>query len=156
MARPASLLLWTLNIAAAGVLLAAWVEPDADASAAAATHAPDPAELLPGTWLREYGVQDLQVRRTLTLEPDGAFREAVQVTDAAGRVTGYAHAGTWLYDGRNLKRKYSSMNGEAPSRRNLPFATFEITFESRNAFTGVDHIHRNRIAYRRLAPGEHP
>jgi hypothetical protein len=96
------------------------------------------------------------VRRTLTLEPGGAFREAVRMTSAGGNVTEYAHAGTWLFDGRNLKRRYSSMNGEPPSRRNLPFATFEIAFYSRNEFTGVDHIHRNRVVYRRVGPDAQP
>jgi hypothetical protein len=65
-------------------------------------------------------------------------------------VTEFAHEGTWLFDGTNLKRKYTLMDGKPPSRLNVPFATFEITFASRNSFTGVDHIHGHRIEYRRL------
>ena len=160
MPRPASLLLWTLNLAAVGVLLATCAASGDDAPAASAVTVSeakaDAADLLPGTWQREYAVRDLQVRRTLTLRADGVFREAVRMTDAAGGVTDYAHEGTWLFDGRNLKRKYSSVNGEPPSRRNLPFATFEIAFASRNEFTGVDHIHHNRVVYRRVAPDSRP
>ena len=113
---------------------------------------PEPQDELQGTWLREATEQGVRSRHLLVLEPDGAFRESVRVVDGAGAVTDYVHAGTWLYDGTNLKRKYSVVNGRPPSRLNLPFATFEIEFESRNEFAGVDHIHGNRIAYRRVAP----
>ena len=105
---------------------------------------------LQGTWLREYTERGVQVRRLLALQPDGDFRENVRVQEASGAVTEYAHEGTWLYDGTNLKRRYTLMNGKPPSRLNLPFATFEISFDSRNAFTGVDHIHGHKVHYRRV------
>jgi hypothetical protein len=107
---------------------------------------------LQGTWLREATEQGVTSRHLLVLQPDGAFRESVRVVDGAGVATNYVHAGTWLYDGTNLKRKYTVVNGQPPSRLNLPFATFEIAFASRNEFAGIDHIHGNRIAYRRVAP----
>ena len=107
---------------------------------------------LQGTWLREIRDRGVTARHLLVLAPDGAFRETVRVVDGAGAVTHYVHAGTWLFDGTNLKRKYTVVNGEPPSRLNLPFATFEIAFASRNEFDGIDHIHGNRIAYRRVAP----
>ena len=121
-----------------------------------AFNAEETADLLPGTWLREYGEKGVQVRRLLTLEPRGSFHEVARVTDANGSVTRFEHEGTWLYDGTNLKRKYTVVNGQPPSRLNLPFATFEIAFASRNEFAGVDHIHGNRIAYRRVAPDTVP
>ena len=108
--------------------------------------------LLQGTWLREYSDNSIDARRILVLSPDGSFAETVRITDAAGQVTSQSHAGTWLFDGTNLKRKYTSMNGKPPSRLNLPFATFEIQLESKNEFTGIDHVHRNRIRYRRVSP----
>jgi hypothetical protein len=108
---------------------------------------------LPGTWLREATEKGVTARHLLVLSPDGGFRETVRVVDGRGAATEYVHAGTWLYDGTNLKRKYTVVNGQPPSRLNgPPFATFEIAFASRNAFDGIDHIHGNRIAYRRVAP----
>ncbi|MDB5743203.1 MAG: hypothetical protein JWR68_1518 [Polaromonas sp.] len=109
-------------------------------------------EHLAGTWLREYSEKGIQARRILVLSPDGAFLETVRITDATGQVSEQVHAGFWLYDGTNLKRKYTSMNGKPPSRLNLPFATFQIRFDSKNEFTGIDHVHRNRIQYQRVAP----
>lgn len=106
-----------------------------------------------GTWLRETREQGVSARHLLVLEPGGRFHETVRVVDGKGAVTEFSHAGTWLYDGTNLKRKYTMVNGEPPSRLNgPPFATFEIAFASRNEFDGVDHIHGHRIAYRRVAP----
>lgn len=120
------------------------------ASTALARAPDDTAQLLPGTWLRETVTNGVKARRMLTLGPDGAFRETVRVRDDAGAVTDFVHEGTWLYDGTNLKRRYTLMNGKPPSRLNLPFATFQVKFESRNEFVGVDHIRGNRIHYQRV------
>ena len=127
--------------------------PMTDASGMPQSNLDHMQELLQGTWLREYGGDNsIEARRLLVLSPDGSFTETVRITDAAGQVTAQSHAGTWLYDGTNLKRKYTRMNGKPPSRLNLPFATFEIQLESKNEFTGIDHVHRNRIRYRRVSP----
>jgi len=110
----------------------------------------DAENRLPGTWLREQVEPDARSRRLLRLERDGAFREQVRVVSAKGEVTEHEHAGRWFYDGTNLKRKYTLMNGQPPSRLKLPFATFEIRFESRNEFVGIDHVHRNKVRYQRV------
>lgn len=107
-------------------------------------------EQLPGAWLREYTQGGIAARRLLILGTDGQFREEVRVTDTQGQVTEHLHEGSWLYDGTNLKRKYTLMDGKPPSRLNLPFVTFELTFNSRNEFTGVDHVHKNEVHYRRV------
>jgi hypothetical protein len=123
----------------------------------AAVNHPESVEArLHGTWLREEQAREIQARRILVLEAGGAFRESVRITDPAGAVTERLHAGRWFFDGTNLKRKYTLMNGEPPSRLNLPFVTFEIRFETRNAFIGIDHIHGNRIAYRRVQADTQP
>ena len=111
-------------------------------------------DLLPGTWLREYTEQGVRVHRVLTLDADGNFREVSSLTEPGGRVTHYVHAGNWLFDGTNLKRRYTSINGDAPSRLAVPFATFAIVFDTRNEFTGVDHIHGRTIHYHRVDDGD--
>jgi len=118
--------------------------------------AQDTEDLLQGTWLREYTVDGVKVQRVLTLASGGRFRESVRAVDANGAETRLLNEGTWLFDGTNLKRKYTLVDGEPPSRLNLPFATFEIVFETRNAFRGMDHVHRKSIQYRRLGPQERP
>ena len=110
------------------------------------------SEQLQGTWLREYAEGGFRVRRILVLEPDSRFSERVRITDTSGVVTEHRHEGTWLYDGTNLKRKYTSMDGRPPSRLNLPFAAFELKFESRNEFVGIDNVHKNQVRYRRVQP----
>ena len=130
--------------------------PTADSSGLPRYGPEDVQALLQGTWLREYGDNSIDARRILVLSPDGCFAESVRITDGAGQVTSQSHAGTWLFDGTNLKRKYTRMNGKPPSRLNLPFATFEIQLASKNEFTGIDHVHRNRIRYRRVSPETAP
>ncbi len=116
-------------------------------------HNPEEAEQqLVGTWLREHQDKGVRSRRLLRLDADGSFEEKVRLTDAAGVVSEHLHAGTWLFDGTNLKRKYTLMNGQPPSRLNLPFATFQIELPSRNELVGTDHIHKHRVHYRRVQP----
>ena len=145
-------------VAAGALLLGAWHggTPTGLAPGDAAERPESMEAWLQGTWLREYAADGVQARRVLDLHPDGRFQEAVLVRDARGNVEQHAHEGTWIYDGTNLKRKYTLMDGSPPSRVNLPFVTFEVAFSSRNAFVGVDHIHRNRVEYRRVLPETRP
>jgi hypothetical protein len=117
-----------------------------------AAGADEVAQRLQGRWVREQTAEGVRSRRILTLAGDGTFTETVRVIDATGASREYLHEGTWIYDGTNLKRKYTLMAGKPPSRLNLPFVTFEIAFRSRNEFEGIDHIHRNRIQYHRVQP----
>jgi len=130
--------------------------PDPASQALLAQGSQDVEEHLQGTWLREYTADGVKVRRLLTLRLDGSFLERVRVVDEAGATTEYSHEGTWLYDGTNLKRKYTLMNGRPPSRLNLPFATFQIFFERSGEFIGIDHIHGHRVRYRRVGPDTQP
>lgn len=112
----------------------------------------DTRQRLIGAWLRESVHDGVRTRRLLTLEPGGEFREVARVVDAQGESSDHVHEGTWLFDGTNLKRKYTLLDGRPPSRLRLPFATFEISFDRRDEFSGVDHIHGNRIRYTRVGP----
>jgi hypothetical protein len=141
-----------LALAAVTWILQGWLAGDAGLSRAAL----DTAELLRGHWLREYSQDGVRVRRLLDLQPDGAFHETVRVVDAAGHATDFVHQGTWLYDGTNLKRRYTLMNGQPPSRLNVPFATLEVAFASRNDFVGLDRVHGHRVEYHRLASSALP
>lgn len=145
---------WLPALLAAGALLSTCHGPGSRVEVTSASgFVGDPETLLPGTWLRETRADGVATRRILTLGADHRFQELVRVTDADGHATDHVHEGTWLYDGTNLKRKYTLMNGQPPSRLNLPFATFQIAFDSPREFRGVDHIHGNTITYRRVADG---
>ena len=107
---------------------------------------------LPGTWLREFDEKGVHVRRVLVLESDGRFRELVRINDASGAIIDHNHAGTWFYDGTNLKRKYTSMDGKPTAAPTVPFAAFELKFPSRNEFIGIDNVHRREVRYQRVQP----
>ncbi|RYF40580.1 MAG: hypothetical protein EOO25_12235 [Comamonadaceae bacterium] len=108
---------------------------------------------LVGTWLREFQEDGVRVRRVLVLQADGHFGETVRIIDAAGAVTEHSHGGEWLYDGTNLKRRYTRMDGERPSAPLVPYATFEISFPTKAEFVGIDRIRRREVRYQRVAEG---
>ena len=108
---------------------------------------------LAGSWLREYDQDGAHVRRLLVLEPDGRFIETARIVDAAGAVTEHIHAGEWIFDGINLKRKYTSADGKPPSRLRLPYATFALRFESNREFVGTDNLRKREVRYLRVAHG---
>jgi hypothetical protein len=139
-----------LGMALAALLLPACDDKPGDASLETVQ------QRLPGTWLREIDEDGVHVRRILVLEPDGQFRERTRVVDATGVVTEHAHAGEWVFDGTNLKRRYTSMDGKQPSAPTLPYATFELKFTSKHDFTGIDHVRRRQVQYRRVEAGAAP
>jgi hypothetical protein len=116
----------------------------------------DVQQRLVGTWLRDYAEDGVKVRRVLVLEADGHFRETSRVTGPDAAQAEFAHAGDWLFDGTNLKRRYTSIDGRQPSAPSAPFATFEIRFPSRNEFVGIDRVRKREVAYRRVPEGTQP
>ena len=134
-----------------GALLAACDSAPTDAPADAVR------QRLVGTWLREYDAQGAHVRRILVLEADGSFREMSSiVAEGAAAKQESQGAGSWLFDGTNLKRHYASINGKPVSAPVVPFATFEISFPSKAEFTGLDRIRRLEVHYERVADGTEP
>ena len=111
---------------------------------------------LVGRWLREYEQDGAHVRRLLELAPDGHFREMARVVDASGAVTQHAHAGEWTFDGTNLKRRYTSFDGRQPAAPAMPYATFELRFESNREFVGTDNVRKREVRYRRVDEGTVP
>lgn len=111
---------------------------------------------LVGTWLRAYAENGTQVRRILVLNPDGKFSEKVSIVEKGTPAQRKSHAGEWLFDGTNLKRRYTSINGEPVRAPAAPFATFEVTFPTRSEFIGTDHIHKRDVRYQRVDAGTQP
>jgi hypothetical protein len=132
------------------VALVACDNPPAEALTEAAQ------QRLIGTWLREYEEDGNTIRRLLVLQADGHFAETARVVDASGASRLHAHEGGWIFDGTNLKRKYTLMDGKQPSAPTVPFATFEIHFESNREFTGIDHVHKRELRYQRVDAGTLP
>ncbi|MBG9386684.1 hypothetical protein [Caenimonas aquaedulcis] len=126
-------------------------EPAADSAAQ-----DDIRDLLVGTWLREYEDGGVRVRRVLALDAAGHFRESSRIVQPGANEIESEHAGDWLYDGTNLKRHYTMMDGRPPSAPTIPFATFELQFPTRNEFTGIDRVRRLEVTYRRVDDGTRP
>ena len=120
------------------------------------SHAEDVQLQLTGTWLRDYEENGTRVRRVLVLAQDGQFGEMSTVTLRDGMLVQHHHTGEWHFDGTNLKRRYTSIDGQKPSAPKFPYAAFEVRFESRNEFIGTDNVRKRQVRYRRVADGTQP
>ena len=141
---------WCLSMVLCA-LLAACDDPPAESAAELVQ------QRLAGTWLREYEEQGTRVRRILVLEPGGHFREnSTLVAPGAAARQDASGEGEWSFDGTNLKRRYTYINGRPASHPFMPYATFELSFPSRLEFIGVDHVRQREVHYRRVADGTKP
>lgn len=118
--------------------------------------AQDTRERLAGTWLREYDEGPVHVRRVLVLDAGGKFHEAARITGQGAAPIEHTGEGEWLFDGTNLKRRYTRVDGHGPSAPVVPFATFELRFSSRNEFIGLDRVRHVEVSYRRVEDGTEP
>ena len=122
--------------------------------------APDAAEevrgRLVGTWLREYEQDGTRLRRILVLEPDGRFRETSRSLGPKEIGSRHTHEGDWLYDGTNLKRRYTLMDGEPVSAPTMPFVALQIRFTGSHEFVGLDNVRRRELRYQRAPVGTEP
>lgn len=131
-------------------LVAACVRPPED------SRSQEVRRQLTGTWLREYQEGQVLVRRILVLEPSGRFTEAVLASEADGGVVRNRHSGEWHFDGLNLKRRYTLIDGRKPSAPVFPYAAFQVSFESRRVFVGTDNVRRRQVRYERVTEGTQP
>ena len=113
-------------------------------------------EQLIGTWLREYDEESVRVRRVLVLGPDGRFDEQSLASRDGAVLVRNSHSGEWNFDGTNIKRRYRLIDGRKPSGPSFPYAAFQIRFESRNTFVGIDHVRKLEVRYERAAEGTQP
>jgi hypothetical protein len=140
--------------AVALLVLPPWLAACQPSGADAAKEATE--QRLVGTWLREYVQDGTPVRRVLVLGSDGRFQERYRVIGLGDADIGQAHAGDWLFDGTNLKRHYTVVDGKQATRANVLFATLEVRFPSRNEFIGVDHVRKREVRYQRVEEGTQP
>jgi len=111
---------------------------------------------LVGTWLREYQDDSTRVRRVLVLEPAGRFQELTIVSPAGAPAIRHEHQGAWLFDGTNLKRRYTLVDGRLPTAPMVPFATLQVDFPTRHEFIGIDNVRQRQVRYQRVAAGTLP
>ena len=113
-------------------------------------------ERLVGSWLRDYEERGTRIRRVLLLQHDGRFREVSRSLGPEEAGVRHEHEGQWLYDGTNLKRRYTLMDGKPVSAPTMPFAAFQIRFNGSHEFIGLDNVRRRELRYQRVTAGTQP
>ena len=119
-----------------------------------ALKANETAEKLVGTWLREIEGPDAKARRILVLRADGTFSETLVAVFVDGHKANEERSGDWIFDGKNLKRRYTHHDGRPIGH--YVFVTFELTSFSGREFEGKNHLQGEQIHYRRVAEGTSP
>ncbi len=102
---------------------------------------------LVGRWLEELSVDGLQTRSIVTLDRDGTFIEIEKSSDASGLIKQQTHAGEWSFDGVNLKRKYTSMNGQSLSNAQFGYATYAVKHIAKNEFVAIDNVRKREARF---------
>lgn len=108
-------------------------------------------EKLVGTWTEEYSEEHGPVIGTVVLYPDGKFEETV--LSRAGQKNagqgGGRSAGEWSFDGMNLKRKYTSMDGQPLLNASFRYVTYAVKDLRDDGFVGVDNVAGKEAKFRR-------
>jgi hypothetical protein len=114
------------------------------------------AERLVGTWLEEAEGDGMKIRRVLTLEKDGTFRQAAKSLESDGSSRSEGAAGEWFFDGQTFKRRYHTVNGRRVS--GIQFASYEFSSLTDTELACVDHLTegRRKILFRRVPDGTVP
>ena len=114
------------------------------------------AARLAGTWLEESEGDGVKVRRVVTLEKGGTFRQAVKVLEPNGATRSELVTGDWFFDGETFKRRYLTVNGNRVS--GIQFASYRFVSLTDSELACVDELTEGKrsVTFRRVADGTLP
>jgi hypothetical protein len=104
---------------------------------------------LVGTWVTESEEHGGVTRRVLTLELDGHTRETLQVVAATGASSVQSRDGEWFFDGVNLKRKYTYVDGKPLTNVYFIYETHELKSVTESEFVAASKVGRGEIRLHR-------
>jgi hypothetical protein len=104
-----------------------------------------------GKWLEEFSNEGVQIKNIVTLETGGNFTEVGMSLEPSGVTKEEKRAGEWSFDGVNLKRKYTSLNGRLLTNAQFGYVTHAVKSLKQNEFIGVDNIKTQEIRFSRVS-----
>lgn len=106
-------------------------------------------KLLVGTWFVESKEQGGITRRVLTLETDGDLRESVQTLTPSGGSSSESREGEWFFDGVNLKRKYTYVDGKPLTNAHFVYETHELKSVTASELVASSRVGRGEMRLKR-------
>lgn len=108
-------------------------------------------QALVGRWQEKIAIDGVQIRRVIELNYDGKFSE-IEYIDSEKTTVQETYAGEWAYDGKNFKRKYTSINQKPLPNSKFMYVTYAVKIAHENKFIGVDNINIREIDFVRVEP----
>jgi hypothetical protein len=114
----------------------------------------DVQQRLIGRWLEEFSNEGIHIKNIVTLDQAGNFTELGKSFELSGATKEEKRAGEWSFDGVNLKRKYTSLNGRLLINAQFGYVTHAVKSLKQNEFIGVDNIKAQEIRFSRVSKSD--
>lgn len=104
---------------------------------------------LVGTWVAESMEHGGVARRVLTLEASGHAKETVRITASGGASASESREGEWSFDGVNLKRRYTHVDGKPLTNAHFIYQTHELKSVTDTELVASSNVGRGEMRLRR-------
>lgn len=108
---------------------------------------------LAGTWFVEAEVHGGIARRVLTLGADGHVKEFVRLVAPSGASDTESREGEWFFDGVNLKRKYTYVDGKPLTNAHFIYETHEVKSVTASELVASSNVGKGELRLKRDASG---
>lgn len=116
----------------------------------------DVKERLVGTWLAESPAHGGSVRRVLTLEQGGRVTETIRTSAPGGATESQSREGEWFFDGVNLKRKYTYVDGKPLTNAHFIYETHELKSVTESELVAASSVGRGDVRLKKDRSGPQP
>ena len=108
---------------------------------------------LVGTWFVESQEHGGIARRTLTLEANGHVKDTVRLVAPSGASDVQSREGEWFFDGVNLKRKYTYVDGKPLTNAHFIYETYELKSVTASELVASSNVGRGEVHLKRDESG---
>jgi hypothetical protein len=108
---------------------------------------------LVGSWVVESDEHGGTARRVLTLQPDGHVKEIVRLVAPSGASATESREGEWFFDGVNLKRKYTYVDGKPLTNAHFIYETHELKSVTASELVASSSVGRGEVRLKRHIVG---
>lgn len=108
---------------------------------------------LVGTWFVESQEHGGIVRRILTLQADGHVTETVRLVAPSGASDVQSREGEWFFDGVNLKRKYTYVDGKPLTNAHFVYETYALKSVTASELVASSNVGRGEVRLKRDESG---
>lgn len=108
---------------------------------------------LVGTWVVESPEHGGVARRVLRLQADGHVTETVRLVAPGGAADLELREGEWFFDGLNLKRKYTYVDGKPLTNAHFIYETYELKSVTASELVASSNVGRGEVRLKRDESG---